>query len=99
VNRWRVPLPKSAAPPIRVFVNGVPQQEGRDYDLVGRELHFDRPLEKERLSKSRWTAMFFGLWGSYGKNDSVDVQYRSGGREFVATGLDIIPPENPQPPS
>ena len=24
----------------------------------------------------RWTAMFFGLFGSYGKNDSVDVQYR-----------------------
>ena len=24
--------------------------------------------------------MFLGLWGSYGKNDSVDVQYRVGGR-------------------
>ena len=40
----------------------------------------------------RWTAMFFGLFGSYGKNDSVDVQYRLGNREAVATGLDIIPP-------
>jgi hypothetical protein len=39
--------------------------------------------------------MFFGLWGSYGKNDSVDVHFRSGGREVVATGLDIIPPEQP----
>ena len=38
MSRWRVPLPKGAEPPIRVFVNGVPQAEGRDYQLVGREL-------------------------------------------------------------
>ena len=25
--------------------------------------------------------MFLGLWGSYGKNDSVDVQYRLAGRD------------------
>ena len=93
VSRWRVPLPKGAEPPIRVFVNGVPQEQGRDYELVGRELLFDKPLEKERLSKGKWTAIFFGLWGYYGKNDSVDVQYRVGGRETVATGLEIIPPE------
>ena len=93
MKRWRVPLPKGAEPPIRVFVNGVPQEQGRDYELVGRELLFDRPLEKERLGMGRWTAMFFGLWGSYGKNDSVDVQYRVGGRETVATGLEIIPPD------
>ena len=93
MKRWRVPLPKGAEPPIRVFVNGVPQEQGRDYELVGRELLFDRPLEKERLGMGRWTAMFFGLWGSYGKNDSVDVQYRVGGRETVATGLEIIPPK------
>jgi hypothetical protein len=93
VKRWRVPLPDGAQKPIRVFVNGVPQEEGRDYKLVGNELVFDRPLEKERLSKSRWTAIFFGLWGSYGKNDSVDVQYRRGGRELIATGLEIIAPD------
>ncbi len=95
MKRWRVPLPPGAEPPIRVFLNGVPQEEGRDYQLAGRELLFDRPLEKERLSKRRWTAIFFGLWGYYGKNDSVDVQYRQHGREVVATGLEIIPPEQP----
>ena len=93
MSGWRVPLPPGAEPPIRVFVNGVPQVQGQDFELVGRELVFDRPLEKERLSKRRWTAIFFGLWGSYGKNDSVDVQYRVGGRETVATVLEIIPPE------
>jgi hypothetical protein len=76
-----------------VFLNGVPQEEGSDYELAGRELLFEKPLEKERIGLGRWSAMFFGLWGYYGKNDSVDVQYRVDGRETVATGLEIIPPE------
>ena len=92
--RWRVPLPRGAEPPYRVFVNGVPQTEGQDYEVRGRELLFNRPLEKERIGIGRWTAIFFGLWGSYGKNDSVDVQYRLAGRERVATGLEIVPPED-----
>ncbi|MFL5867357.1 MAG: hypothetical protein ACJ766_09710 [Thermoleophilaceae bacterium] len=90
--RWRVPLPRGAERPYRVFVNGVPQTEGEDYEVRGHQLLFSRPLEKERLGAGRWTAMFLGLFGSYGKNDSVDVQYRLGSRETVATGLDIIPP-------
>ena len=92
---WRVPLPEGAQPPYRVFVNGVPQREGSDYRVRSHELHFSRPLEKERIGLGRWTAMFLGLWGSYGKNDSVDVQFRRGGRETVATGLDIISPDQP----
>jgi hypothetical protein len=94
-RRWRVPLPRGAEPPYRVFVNGVPQREGEDYELSGNELHFFRPLEKEKLGAGRWTAIFLGLFGSYGKNDSVDVQYRLGEREVVASGLEIIPPGTP----
>jgi hypothetical protein len=90
---WRVPLPHGAEPPYRVFLNAVPQEEGKDFRLVGHELHFDSPLEKERLGVGRWTAIFLGLWGSYGKNDSVDVQYRIGDRDVVATGLEILAPE------
>ena len=91
----RVKLPRGAEPPYRVFVNGVPQQEGTDFKVVGDELHFARSLEKERLGLGRWTAIFLGLWGSYGQNDQVDVQYRLGGRDVSATGLDIVPPEQP----
>jgi hypothetical protein len=91
VSRWRVPLPDGAEPPIRVFVNGVPQRQGADYELRGNELLFARPLEKERLSKAKWSAIFFGLWGYYGKNDQVDVHYRRGGRDLVETGLEIFP--------
>jgi hypothetical protein len=94
VSRWRVPLPDGAEPPIRVFVNGVPQRQGADYELRGNELLFARPLEKERLSKARWSAIFFGLWGYYGKNDQVDVHYRRGGRDLVETGLEIFPPRD-----
>ena len=91
---WRVPLPRGAEPPYRVFVNGVHQTEGEDYRVVERELHFSRELEKEgRLGFWRWTAMFLALFGTYRRNDSVDVQYRIGDRECVATGLDVIPPE------
>ena len=93
MKRWRVPLPRGAEPPYRVFVNGVPQERGRDYEVVGTELHFTRALQKERLGLGRWTAIFFGLFGSYEKNDEVDVQYRLAGREIHATGLDIIAPE------
>jgi hypothetical protein len=92
---WRVPLPPGAERPYRVFVNGVPQKEGRDYKVRSHQLHFTRPLEKERIGLGRWTAMFLGLWGHYGKNDSVDVQYRRKGHDAVATGLDIIPPDQP----
>jgi hypothetical protein len=95
VSVWRVPLPRGAEPPYRVFVNGVPQEEGRDYEVAGGELRFSKPLEKERLGLGRWTAMFLGLFGSYGKNDSVDLQYRLAGRDMSATGLEIIPPDEP----
>lgn len=74
-------------------MNGVAQSEGRDYDIEGRDLLFNEPLQKERLGFWRWTAIFFALFGTYGKNDSVDVQYELHGRTTVATGLDIYAPD------
>jgi hypothetical protein len=76
-----------------VFVNGVPQEEGRDYELVDRVLVFDKPLAKEgRLGFWRWTSMFLGLVGTYRKNDSVDVHYTQGGEDRAAVYLDIEGP-------
>ena len=92
-ERWRVPLPRGAQPPLRVFVNGVAQTEGEDFDLEDGVLLFREPLQKERLGFWRWTAIFFALFGTYGKNDSVDVQYELNGRTTVATGLDIFKPD------
>jgi hypothetical protein len=89
----RVRLPRGAEPPYRVFVNGVPQRQGEDYEVVGDELHFAARLQKEKLGLGRWTAIFLGLFGSYGRNDQVDVQYQLGARTAHATGLEILPPE------
>ncbi|MGI8846490.1 MAG: hypothetical protein ACR2HC_10045 [Thermoleophilaceae bacterium] len=86
----RVALPRGAQPPLRVFVNGVRQQEGVDFGVEGDHLVFTRKLAKERLGFWRWTAMFFAIFGSYGRNDTVDVHYRIGGRDQVATGLQIV---------
>jgi hypothetical protein len=92
-RRWIVPLPPAAQPPYRVFVNGVPQEEGVDYELRGRALAFPRRLAKEgRLGFWRWLSIFLSIAGTYRQNDSVDVQYTVGGQQRVATGLDIIPP-------
>jgi hypothetical protein len=93
----RVRLPEGADPPIRVFVNGVAQEQGKDYRLVDRELVFDdRLLKKEgRLGFWRWTSMFLGLVGTYKQNDSVDVHWTSpDGEHRVAVYLDI---EHDQP--
>jgi hypothetical protein len=90
---WRVPLPAGVTPPLRVFVNAVPQVEDEDYRVGDGELLFTRPLMKERVGFWRWTAMFLALFGTYGRNDSVDVEYTAGGRKQVATGLEIIAPD------
>jgi len=99
-KRWIVPLPRGAEPPYRVFVNGVPQEEGVDYELFGHALAFSRPLQKEgRLGFWRWLSIALAIAGTYRKNDSVDVQYTMHGQQRVATGLEIVPPAdagNPQ---
>lgn len=94
---WKVPLPKGSQGPYQVFVNGVPQQQGADYELRGHALHFRRPLAKEgKLGLGRWFLGAFGI-GTYRQNDSVDVSYMHEGRERLATGLDIIaPPGGPE---
>ncbi len=98
-ERWRVPLPDAAHPPLEVFVNGVPQDEGRDYSIEphgdGRALAFSRPLQKEgRLGFWRWALMFFAIVGTYRKHDSVDVRYRAGDETRLATGLEIVAPKH-----
>ena len=54
-------------------------------------LVFDRPLAKESVGVGRWTSMVLGIAGSYGKDDAVDVVYRSGGRNKVAAKLRFEP--------
>ena len=91
----RVRLPEGAERPIAVYVNGIRQREGPDYRLDRGHVVFPRPIVKEQVSAGRWLAMFLGLFGSYGKNDSVDVRYSLHGERRLATGLDIQAPSVP----
>jgi len=86
----RVRLPNGAERPIKVFVNGVEQAEGADYSIHGREILFSRRLMKEKVSRSRWLAMTLGLFGSYGKNETVDVHFRRAGRTEVVSDAEIV---------
>jgi hypothetical protein len=89
---WRVKLPVDVEDEFEVFVNGVLQQQGSDYELRGRSIVFDRPLVKaERLGIGRWFIGAFGI-GTYRKDDSVDVSYTVAGQPRLAQGLEIRPP-------
>ena len=89
-GRTRVELPAGAQAGLEVYLNGVRQQEGKDFQRVGGTLFFDRPLAKEgRLGFWRWLSMLLGVAGTYRRNDSVDVVYERDGRREVATGLPV----------
>lgn len=100
-KRTRIDLPPAVQAPYDVFVNGVPQVEGQDYEAIGSTLFFERPIEREgKLGIWKWARMFFGIAGTYGKNDSVDVAFTLNGRRTVATLVptDVADPEPPAPP-
>src|SRR4051812_20226921 len=64
--RSRIELPGAVRGPIEVYVNGVRQEAGRDYEQVGRTLLFTRELKQEgRLGFWRWTSIFLGVAGTY----------------------------------
>jgi hypothetical protein len=69
-----------------VYVNGVRQQPGRDFDRIGGELVFRRVLAQEgRLGPIRWLSMLLGVAGTYRKHETVDVIYEVDGRRTVAS--------------
>ncbi|MDX6688560.1 MAG: hypothetical protein QOG15_17 [Solirubrobacteraceae bacterium] len=90
-ERSTVPLPTQVRSPFEVYVNGVHQEKGRDYQLVDGALVFERELKKEgNLGFWRWFLGAFGV-GTYRQNDSVDVRYEVGGQPRLVEGLDIEP--------
>lgn len=91
-RRTRVRLPRDLTRPFEVFVNGVEQVEGVDFELDGRTLVFDRELKSEgKLGFWRWTSIFVGVAGTYRQDDSVDVVYERGGQRVVETKLPLEP--------
>ena len=90
--RTRVDLPSYVPDDFEVFVNGVRQTRGADYEVLGRSLVFPRPIEQEgKLGFWRWAGMWLGVIGSYRKHETVDIVYELGGKRQVATGLQPKP--------
>jgi hypothetical protein len=89
-----VRLPADVREPFQVYVNGVLQQAGIDYELRAGVLHFPRRLARDRVSGWRWLVGAFGV-GTYRQDDSVDVRYERDGRSRVAQQLAIEPGADP----
>jgi hypothetical protein len=91
-ERSRVDLPSYVPDEFEVYVAGVKQRRGVDYEVVGRSLVFPRAIAQEgKLGFWRWTSMWLGIAGTYRKHETVDVAYESAGRRQVATGLKPVP--------
>jgi hypothetical protein len=82
----QVDLPPAVTGDFEVFVNGVLQRPGIDFDRVGSRLVFRRELAREgKLGFWRWASMWLGVAGTYRKHDTVDLVYESGGRRTVVS--------------
>jgi hypothetical protein len=85
-ERTRVEVPAHVPNDFEVFVNGVRQVRGADYELVGRTLLFPRPIAQEgSLGFWRWTLMWLGVIGSYRKHETVDLVYETAAGRDAAT--------------
>jgi hypothetical protein len=87
----RVKLPAGAEPPFVVFVNGVEQREDVDYRVRAGEIVFTRQIVKEKVGTGRWLAMYLGLFGTYRKNETIDLQFNRDGKTELRSDLAVQP--------
>jgi len=87
----RMKLPAGAEAPYVVFINGVEQREGADYDVRAGEIVFRRQIVKEKVGTGRWLAMYLGLFGTYRKNETIDLQFQRAGKTELVSELDVQP--------
>jgi hypothetical protein len=85
----RVALPPGAEAPYTVFVNGIEQREGVDSDLRAGEIVFRREIVKETVGRGRWLAMYLGLFGTYRRDETIDLQFRRDGRTELLSDLPV----------
>ena len=87
----RVKLPAGAEPPFVVFINGVEQSEDVDYGVRAGEIVFTRQIVKEKMGTGRWLAMYLGLFGTYRKDETIDLQFIRNGKTELLSGLAVQP--------
>jgi len=87
----RVKLPAGAEAPYVVYINGIEQKEGADYRVAAGEIVFTREIVKEEVGKGRWLAMYLGLFGTYRKNETIDLQFSRDGKVALISDLPVQP--------
>lgn len=87
----RVKLPAGAEPPFVVFINGVEQSEDVDYGVRAGEIVFTRQIVKEKVGTGRWLAMYLGFFGTYRKNETIDLQFTRSGKTELVSDLAVQP--------
>jgi hypothetical protein len=87
----RVALPAGAEAPYVVFINGVEQREGDDYAVRAGEIVFSRQIVKEKVGTGRWLAMYLGLFGTYRKDETIDLQFQRSGKVELVSDLPVQP--------
>jgi hypothetical protein len=87
----RVKLPAGAEPPFTVFINGVEQSLGADYNIEAGEIVFTRQIIKEKVGAGRWLAMYLGLFGTYRRNDTIDLEFNRDGKTTLIDDLPVVP--------
>lgn len=71
-----------------MYINGIPQEDGTDYQLEERTLVFPRKLIPEiKMTKLQLLRAALGIAGTYNTQDTIDIIYQHQGRRLVATGL------------
>ena len=85
----RVQLPPGVRSPFTVFVNGVRQEPGRDYDVRDGAVVFRAELVQEgKLGFWKWTPRRLRD-RHYSRNDVVDVAWEVDGAPRLAHGLPL----------
>jgi len=85
----RVKLPAGAEAPYAVFINGVEQREGTDYNVRAGEIVFTRQIVKEKVGTGRWLAMYLGLFGTYRKDETIDLQFQRADKTELLSDLPV----------
>src|SRR5580698_5129542 len=96
-SRTILDLPRYVQRPYEVYVNGVAQTEGADFEVSGSTLVFERALARApRLGFWRWVfVLCFGIVvGGYDPHDTIDVVFTLNGRRTVAS---LTPPNAAEP--
>jgi hypothetical protein len=55
------------------------------------EIVFTRQIIKEKVGTGRWLAMYLGLFGTYRKDETIDLQFQREGKTELLSDLAVTP--------